>query len=107
MRGTRAHGPVPMPHSDTSHRHILVRCNVTNRDGAASVRFVEQDHFRLWQYLMANKHGFTIADPTPCLWLPEAEFAPKAGVFGLAGQCDAVTRLTFAVYDQASGLCNT
>ena len=96
-----------MSDSDVPHRHVLVRCVVTNRDGVASRRFVEHDHFRLWQYMMANKHGMTIADPTPSLWMPEAEFAPKAGLFELAGPCDAVTRLTFAVYDQASGLCNT
>jgi hypothetical protein len=80
---------------------------VTNRDGVVSLRFVERDHFRLWQYMMANKHGLTIAGPTPCLWMPETEFTPKAGLFALAGPCDAVTRLTFAVYDQPTGLCNT
>ena len=96
-----------MPHRDPPHRHILVRCTVTNRDGASSVRFVEQEHFRLWQYMMANKHGLTIADPKPCLWMPDAEFTPKAGVFELAGSCEPVTRLTFAVYEQATGLCNT
>ena len=96
-----------MSHSDASHRHILVRCRVTNRDGVASTRFVERDHFRLWQYMMTNKHGLIVADPTPCLWMPETEFTPKAGVFELAGPCDAVTRLNFAVFDQATGLCNT
>ena len=28
-------------------------------------------------------------------------------VFDNAGACEAVTRLTFAVYDHVSGLCNT
>ena len=28
-------------------------------------------------------------------------------LFDNAGACEAVTRLTFAVYDRASGLCNT
>lgn len=96
-----------MPHSIPLHRHVLVRCEVTNNDAATSIRFVEQDHYRLWQYMMANKHDLIVQNAAPCLWLPETEYAANATVFDKAGTCEAVTRLTFAVYDPASGLCNT
>jgi hypothetical protein len=96
-----------MPQSTTPHRHILVRSEVINGDGVASVRFVEEDHYRLWQYMMANKHGLIVQNAAPCLWLPESEYAANATVFDKAGTCEPVTRLTFAVYDHASGLCNT
>lgn len=96
-----------MQPSTRSHRHVLVRCTVINRESAISVRFIEQDHFRLWQYMMANKHGLIVQDVAPCLWLPDSEYAANAAVFGRAGTNEPVTRLTFAVYDAATGLCNT
>ena len=96
-----------MQQSVNPHRHVLVRCSVINRDSAISVRFIEQDHFRLWQYMMANKHGLIVQDVAPCLWLPDWEYATNAAVFGRAGANEAVTRLTFAVYDSAIGICNT
>ncbi len=91
----------------TPHRHTLVRCRVTNRDSHESVRFIEQDHFRLWQYMMANKHGLLVREVAPCLWLPDAEYAANADLFDRSGTTEPVTRLTFAVYDSATGLCNT
>ena len=96
-----------MQQSISPHRHVLVRCCVINRDSAISVRFIEQDHFRLWQYVMANKHGLIVQDVAPCLWIPDSEYAANATVFNRAGDNEPVTRLTFAIYDSANGLCNT
>jgi hypothetical protein len=96
-----------MQQSVNPHRHVLVRCSVINRDSATSVRFIEQDHFRLWQYMMANKHGLIVQDVAPCLWLPDSEYATNAAVFGRAGANEPVTCLIFAVYDSATGICNT
>ena len=56
---------------------------------------------------MANKHDLIVQNAAPCLWLPDAEYAANVAVFDKAGTCEGVTRLTFAVYDHASGLCNT
>ena len=36
-----------------------------------------------------------------------AEYAANAAPFDNAGACEAVTRLTVAVYDRVAGLCNT
>ena len=43
-----------------SQRQLLVRCEITNRDGDPGVRYVEHSLFRLWQYMMANKHGLVV-----------------------------------------------
>ena len=96
-----------MPQATVPHRHVLVRCEVTNRDAVISVRFVEQDHYRLWQYMMANKHDLIVRDAAPCLWLTDTEYANKAALFAQAGTCEPVTCLRFAVYYQTSGLCST
>ena len=96
-----------MPHLTATHRQVLVRCRVINRDAVTSVRFIEHDHFRLWQYMMANKHRLIVQDAAPCLWLPDSEYASNAAVFDHAGVCEPVTRFTFAVYDRATGLCDT
>ena len=96
-----------MPQSTVPHRHVLVRCEVTNRDAVSSVRFVEQDHYRLWQYMMANKHDLIVRNAAPCLWLTDTEYLGHPALFDLAGPCEPVSCLRFAVFDQTTGLCNT
>ena len=44
------------------HRQLLVRCMVRNRDAEISVRFVEHGLYRLWQYMMVNKHNIEVED---------------------------------------------
>lgn len=93
--------------SSDAHRQLLVRCRVRNRDGEFSVRFVEHSLFRLWQYMMANKHDIRVLDATLCLWLPEAELEAQSQLFQRSGEVDEVQRISFAIYDKDSGLCNT
>ncbi len=90
-----------------SHRQLLVRCSVRNRSGEASVRFIEQSLFRLWQYMMANKHGIQVERVEVSLWLPEQEWAAQHALFQQAGPVEEVKRISFAVYDAGSKLCNT
>lgn len=88
-------------------RQLLVRCEITNRDGELGVRYVEHNVFRLWQYMMANKHGLVVHGLAVCLWLPEQEWQAQGEIFQRAGTMEAVHRLSFAVYDRTTGLCNT
>lgn len=69
--------------TDTGHsnRHSLIRCVVENRDGISSIRFVEQAHYRLWQYMMANKHELMVRDAALCLWLTAREFTDHENLF--------------------------
>jgi hypothetical protein len=90
-----------------SHRQLLVRCEITNRDGDPSVRFVEHGVFRLWQYMMANKHGLVVHGLAVCLWMPEQEWQAQGDLFQRAGTVEEVQRLSFAIYDRSTGLCNT
>ena len=90
-----------------NHRHLLVCCTVTNRSGEESIRYVEQSLYRLWQYMMANKHHILVQDATVCLWLPKDELEVHHQLFRHAGNVAEVHRLSFASYDQHSGICNT
>ena len=90
-----------------SHRQLLVRCEITNRDGDPGVRFVEHNVFRLWQYMMANKHGLVVHGLSVSLWLPEQEWQAQGQLFQRAGAIEAVHRISFAIYERATGLCNT
>lgn len=100
--------------SDTSlgttaktHRQLLVRCEVKNRRKETSVRFVEHSLYRLWQYMMANKHQLRVQQASLCLWLPEPEWEAQAKLFEHAGQVEPVHRLGIALYDGDHGFCNT
>lgn len=90
-----------------SQRQLLVRCEITNRDGDPGVRYVEHSLFRLWQYMMANKHGLVVHGLAVCLWLPEQEWQAQGEIFQRAGVVESVHRLSFAIYDRSTGLCNT
>jgi hypothetical protein len=94
--------------SDTnSHRQLLVRCDVTNSDDEQSLRFVEYSVYRLWQYMMANKHGIRVDSAAMCLWLPEAEWHAQSDMFQHAGTSESVNRINIAIYDHATSFCNT
>lgn len=93
--------------SSHSQRQLLVRCEITNRDGDPGVRFVEHNVFRLWQYMMANKHGLVVHGLSVSLWLPEQEWQAQGQIFQRAGSIEAVHRISFAIYERATGLCNT
>jgi hypothetical protein len=88
-------------------RHVLIRCVVQNRNRETSTRFVEHAHYRLWQYLMANKHDLIVKEGALCLWLPEEEYGKQARAFSHAGEMEPVVRLSFAHYDAMTGLCQT
>lgn len=90
-----------------SHRQVLVRCEVTNRDGDPSVRYVEHNVYRLWQYMMANKHGLVVHGLAVSLWLPEQEWQAQGEIFKRAGSVEAVHRINFAIYERITGICNT
>ncbi|MCZ6643801.1 MAG: hypothetical protein O7F71_19675 [Gammaproteobacteria bacterium] len=95
-----------MDHRET-HRHVLVCCTVTNQAGEASIRYVEHSLYRLWQYMMANKHHIVVRDAAVCLWLPKDELDSHQQLFRHAGSVEEVHRISFASYDQDSGICNT
>jgi len=89
-----------MPDQPTFHpSQKLVRCQVVNRYQEASVRFVEIGSFRLWEYLMTNKHGLQISQPTLCLWIDENDYQLSAGVFDRAGEIEFVDCVAVDLFD--------
>ena len=82
-----------------SHRFLLVRCRLLNPNGQTSVRYVEHHLFRLWQYVMANRHGLTVQDANLCLWLPEEQWSRQADYFRAAGPNEAVDLLSIELFD--------
>jgi hypothetical protein len=75
-----------------------------NRSGAISVRYVEHQNFRLWQYLMANKHHLQVDRASLCLWLATPEWNQQPGYFKAAGNNEAVTLLRFELFDSANAI---
>ncbi len=87
-------------------RQIVLRCLLAGQEGELSVRFVEQSHFRLWQYLLANKHNLIVKEAIGCLWLSQADYETNQDLYAHAGQIESVRRVRFAIYDAESGLCD-
>ncbi len=87
--------------------HKLVRCLVVNRYRESSIRFVEIEAFKMWEYLMTNRHGLKIADPGLCLWLDDEEYRQKASVFEHAGEAEAVNRIVVELFDAGYGFSQT
>lgn len=85
----------------------LMRCEVVNRYHESSVRFVELDAFKLWQYLISNKHGMKVGEPTLCLWVDGDEYARNANVFDRAGGVEAVNRIVVDLFDVEYGFSQT
>ncbi|MFP8966742.1 hypothetical protein ACKC9G_09220 [Pokkaliibacter sp. CJK22405] len=48
----------------------LVECTVMNLFGEKSQRYVQEDVYQLWQFMMYHKHGFQVVHPQSCRWLP-------------------------------------
>ena len=96
--------------SDTSpflHSQKLMRCQVANRYQEGSVRFVELDSFKLWEYLMTTKHGMRIGEPTLCLWINMDDYAANAEVFDRAGEVESVNRIVVDLFDAEYGFSQT
>jgi hypothetical protein len=85
----------------------LLRCLVVNRYQETSVRFVEFDAFKLWEYLMQTKHGLKVTDPRLCLWVHEGEFDDHEAVFARAGDVEPVNRIVVDLFDGKYGFSQT
>src|SRR5690606_20011941 len=88
-----------MPNTASNgHLHPrLIRSSVHRMDD--TVRYVELDHFRLWEYMMQHRHGFTVDSHALCLWLGEETFMRNAGPFSHAGELVDVDRILITVFD--------
>jgi hypothetical protein len=81
-----------------------MKCEVKNRSGERSTRYVEHAVFPLWKYLMQNRHGLKVRRATPCVWVPHDEWRKTDRVMGRAGPNERVARLSFAAHDEKTGV---
>ena len=96
--------------SDNSPFHEskkLVRCQIVNRYKESSIRFVELDAFKLWEYLMTTKHELQVGPPILCLWVDDDEYAQNASVFDRAGDVEEVNRIVVELFDSEYGFSQT
>jgi len=85
----------------------LVRCQVVNRYKETSIRFIEIGAFKLWEYLMTNKHGLKVGEPQLCLWIDDGEYETNANVFDRAGEIEPVDRIVVELFDREYGFSQT
>ena len=81
----------------------LLRCRVANPGGEESVRFVELEQFRLWEYMMRTRHGIEVHALQLGLWIPPAEFHDHAQAFAHGGAIEKVTRITLSLFNPRHG----
>lgn len=87
-----------MPDTNTG-RPRLIRCDVLNAFNAASVRFVELEAFKLWEYLMQHKHGMKVTSAALCLWIDEQDFARNESLYARAGDIEEVDQVSIRIFD--------
>ena len=81
----------------------LIRCYVTNLDGIPTARFIEVEVFKLWRYMMTNKHGLSISRMSLCLWVNEEEFKQKEKLYTRSGEVETVHRIVISIFDSKNG----
>ena len=88
-------------------RQVLIRCQVENRKKNRSVRYVEKNHYQLWQYMVTNKHELRVRNAALCLWMSTLEFEQQHQLFSQSGEVESVNQIRFAIFDQRTGMCDT
>ena len=96
-----------MPISPFYESQKLVRCQVVNRYRETSTRFIEIGAFKLWEFMMTNKHGLQVGEPSLCLWVDDGEYENNANVFDRAGEVEQVNRIVVDLFDREYGFSQT
>ena len=84
----------------------LIRCNVVNRYNEQSIRFIEFNNFKLWEYLMTNKHGIKIGNMSLCLWISDDEFKENESLYLRSGEVEPVNRVVLDLFNEEYGFSN-
>ena len=84
----------------------LIRCNVVNRYNEQSIRFIEFNNFKLWEYLMTNKHGIKIGNMSLCLWISDEEFKENESLYLRSGEVEPVNRVVLDLFNEEYGFSN-
>ena len=90
--------------NSNGHRQLLMRCQVTNQHALTSERFVDHAEFDMWRYLVEQKHGLAVTDPSPCVWVPNNECRRHDKLFSHAAFQAAVVKLSCETYVAQTGI---
>lgn len=83
--------------------HKLVRCFIVSREGVKKLRYVEIETFRLWEFLMTEKHGQKVIEPVPCLWIDECQFEEHSDLYSHSSNVMPVNRVAVTIFDSNFG----
>jgi len=81
----------------------LIRCHLVNTYKEQTVRLIEFENFRLWEYLMTNKHGAIINNISLTLWINEDNFKANEELYSRTGDAEEVNRIIVDLYDEEYG----
>ena len=85
----------------------LIRSNLVSRDNRESVRFIELENYKLWSYMITQKHGFILKDTYLCLWVNKEEFSHKQDIYSRYGRVEEMNHLILMLYDDVNGFSFT
>lgn len=93
--------PVDQATPSGVRRQQLLRCVMLNAFGEASIRYVEPEHFKLWEFMMRSRHSLTVASTRLGMWLPLSDFEAHVGPFSHSGEAENAVRLTIRWFNSA------
>lgn len=77
----------------------LLACEVLGTAGGPSLRYVELELFRLWEYMMRTRHGLEVRVTGLGLWVGPSEFDANPDGFAHMGESDEVTRFAISRFN--------
>ena len=88
---------------ETMASQKLVRCEIrkSGAEGEPTVRYVPQEIYGLWEYLMRTKHQFDVVREVASLWI-DVDESPEAA-YG-ENQYERVTEVTLLRYSERDGM---
>jgi hypothetical protein len=78
----------------------LVKCELFNRKMEKTLRFIELDKFKLWLYMMQNKHGFVIGDKSLHLWVSADQYRKHENLYGASHKLEEVDLIDMIIFDE-------
>ncbi|MFK8067242.1 MAG: hypothetical protein AB8D52_03260 [Gammaproteobacteria bacterium] len=82
----------------------LIRCKVSSEKNPSSIRYIELENYKMWEYMVTTKHGLVVeTDLSLCLWVHEEEYLRNEDVYRRAGNVSSVNRLMIMINDESHG----
>lgn len=82
----------------------LIRCRVSSEKNPSSIRYIELENYKMWEFMVTTKHGLVVeTDLSLCLWVHEEEYIRNEDVYSRAGNVSPVNRLMIMINDESRG----